>query len=75
MTINKCICFLGSARQKIGAQQRIRKLDQRNYMRHKIYLLITIHPPQFDLTIVGTRNNQRECGVEGGPVYPTIMSL
>lgn len=31
MTINKCICFLGSAWQKIGAQQRIRKLDKRNY--------------------------------------------
>lgn len=44
-------------------------------MRHRLYLLITIHPPQFDLTIVGTRNNQREGGVEGSPVHATIMSL
>lgn len=42
-------------------------------MRYKIYFLIIIYFLQFDLTIVGIRNNQREGGVEGGLVYFTIM--
>ena len=35
----------------------------------------TIHAPQFDLPIVGARNNQRRAPVEGCPIHATGVAL
>lgn len=36
---------------------------------------ITIHSPEFDLSIVRPRDNEGEGGVEGGPVNPPVVTL
>ena len=37
--------------------------------------LCLAHPPQFHLSVVGGTGQQRESGVEGGPVHTAIVSL
>ena len=34
-----------------------------------------IHTPQFNLTIISSRYNQRHLGMEGGPVDAAIVTL
>lgn len=33
------------------------------------------HPPKLDLSIISTRHDERECGMEGRPVDSSIMTL
>ncbi len=35
----------------------------------------TIHSPQFDLPVVGTRDNQWRGRMKGGPVYTSVVTF
>lgn len=36
---------------------------------------LTIHSPDLDLPVIGSRYNERHAGVESSPVDPTVMTL
>ena len=36
---------------------------------------LTVHPPEFDLAVVGAGHDERQVGVEAGPVDPAVVAL
>ena len=40
-----------------------------------VYMWQTVHPPQFDLSVVRGRDQEREGWVEGDPVDTSVVSL
>ena len=40
-----------------------------------VYMWQTVHPPQFDLSVVRGRDQEREGWVEGDPVDSSVVSL
>lgn len=36
---------------------------------------LTIHSPDLDLPVIGSRHDERHAGVEGGPVDPPVVTL